>query len=121
LGKNARTTGAFAASYKSRVLPDFLSVVSDPTISSYQGHSLLGNYDYDDEGVPGQRVEVIDKGILQNYLLGREPIREFPVSNGHARVAVPGRMMSASGGMTPVPHNSNLIVTSSQLTPHEEM
>ena len=42
LGKTARTTGAFATSYKSRVLPDFLSVVDDPTSSSYRGQSLVG-------------------------------------------------------------------------------
>jgi len=106
LGKNSRTTGAFNASYKSRVLPDFLSVVADPTISSYRGEALLGHYEIDDEGVPAQRVSLIEKGILVNYLMGREPIRDFPVSNGHGRAAMP------TGG--PVPHNSNLIVTSLQ-------
>ena len=62
LGKNARTTGAFAASYKTRVLPDFLSVMDDPTISAYAGNSLLGHYEIDDEGVPAQRVSLIEHG-----------------------------------------------------------
>jgi len=120
LGKNVRTTGAFATSYKTRVLPDFLSVISDPTISSYQGHSLLGHYEIDDEGVRAQRVTVIDKGVLVNYLLGREPIRDFPVSNGHARVALGARTGGAKSAVAaPVPHNSNLIVTSSQPTPKD--
>jgi len=113
LGKNSRTTGAFAASYKSRVLPDFLSVVADPTVASYHGASLLGHYEIDDEGVPAQRVSLIEKGNLVNYLLGREPIRDFPVSNGHARAQIP------TG--TPGPHNSNLIVTSSQPMATAEM
>jgi TldD protein len=113
LGKSARTTGAFAASYKSRVLPDFISVVSDPTISTYAGGSLLGRYDFDDEGVRAQKVSVIEKGMLVNYLVGREPIRDFPASNGHARAQIP------SG--KPQPHNSNLIITSLQPTPKEEM
>jgi hypothetical protein len=121
LGKNVRTTGAFATSYKSRVLPDFLSVVEDPTISSYKGHSLLGHYAIDDEGVPAQRVQVIDKGVLVNYLVGREPIRDFPVSNGHARIAVPARMMATSAGASPAPHNSNMIVSASATTPKDEM
>ena len=122
LGKNVRTTGAFATSYKTRVLPAFLSVVSDPTISSYQGHSLLGHYQIDDEGVRAQRVDVIDKGVLVNYLLGREPIRDFPVSNGHARVALDARSAGAKSAMAaPVPHNSNLIVTSSQPTPKDDL
>lgn len=113
LGKNARTTGAFAASYKSRVLPDFLSVVADPTLAAYGGEPLLGHYDIDDEGVPAQRVRVIENGTLVNYLIGREPIRDFPASNGHARSQVP------AGG--PVPHNSNLIVTSSQPTSKDDL
>jgi TldD protein len=111
LGKNARTTGAFATSYKSRVLPDFLSVVDDPTVSSYQGQSLLGDYGFDDEGVPAQRVSVIEKGNLVNYLIGREPIRDFPASNGHARARVPG---STPGPTFPLPHVGNLIVSSAQ-------
>jgi len=113
LGKNSRTTGAFAASYKSRVLPDFLSVVSDPTIAGYAGGSLLGHYELDDEGVPAKRVSVIEKGMLVNYLIGREPIRDFPASNGHARAQIPAAK--------PEPHNSNLIVTSAQPTPKDEM
>ncbi|HEX3822481.1 MAG TPA: metallopeptidase TldD-related protein [Candidatus Sulfotelmatobacter sp.] len=106
LGKNARTTGAFAASYKTRVLPEFISVVSDPTMATYNGTPLLGHYEIDDEGVRAQRVSVIEKGTLVNYLLGREPIRDFPVSNGHGRAQLPTGK--------PEPHNSNLIVTSSQ-------
>lgn len=113
LGKNSRTTGAFASSYKTRVLPEFISVISDPTISEYRGQPLLGHYDIDDEGVPAQRVSVIEKGMLVNYLLGREPIRDFPVSNGHARAQIP------TG--TPEPHNSNLIVTSTEPTPKAEL
>ena len=63
LGKNERTTGAFASSFKSRVAPDFISVVDDPTISSYRGQPLLGHYEiWDDEGVAAQRVAVIEKG-----------------------------------------------------------
>jgi predicted Zn-dependent protease len=113
LGKNARTTGAFASSYKTRVLPDFLSVISDPTISEYRGQSLLGHYEIDDEGVRAQRISVIEKGMLTNYLLGRAPIRDFPTSNGHARAQIP------TGA--PGPHNSNLIVTSSQPTPKDDL
>jgi hypothetical protein len=106
LGKNARTTGAFATSYKSRVLPEFLSVAADPTISSYRAQSLVGHYEIDDEGVPAQRVPVIEKGMLVNYLVGREPIRDFPRSNGHGRARIPTN--------PPGPSLSNLIVSSSQ-------
>jgi len=42
----------------------------------------------DDEGVPAQAVNVVVNGKLQNYLIGRTPIRDFPESNGHGRAAV---------------------------------
>jgi TldD protein len=113
LGKNARTTGAFSASYKTRVLPDFLSVVDDPAISSYRGQSLLGHYEIDDEGVPAQRVSVIEKGNLVNYVIGRAPIRDFPASNGHGRARIPNN--------APGPSLSNLIVSSSQPVPQLEL
>jgi len=110
LGKNVRTTGAFANSYKSRVLPEFFSVVSDPTLSSYHGQSLLGHYQFDDEGVPAQRVSLIEKGVLVNYLMGREPIRDFAKSNGHGRARIPSAPPRTPA--SPQPHNSNLIVNS---------
>jgi len=113
LGKNARTTGAFAASYKTRVLPDFLSVVDDPTIASFGGKALLGNYAIDDDGVPAQRVSLIEKGTLVNYVIGREPIRDFPTSNGHGRARVPTNPAGPSLG--------NLIVTSAQPLSQEEL
>ena len=87
LGKPNRTTGAFATSYKARVLPNFLSVVDDPTMKDFQGKSLVGNYAVDSEGVKVQPVNTIENGVLTNYLVGRQPLRDFPASNGHARAA----------------------------------
>ena len=113
LGKNARTTGAFAASYKTRVLPDFLSVVDDPTAASYAAQPLLGHYEIDDEGVRAQRVSLIEHGNLVNYDLGRTPIRDFPTSNGHGRARVPTN--------PPGPSLGNLIVTSSQPTSKDDL
>ena len=85
LGAPNRTTGEFATSYKSRVLPAFLDLVDDPTMKEFQGKSLVGSYDVDSEGVKAQPVTVVEKGILKNYLMGRQPIRDFPESNGHGR------------------------------------
>ena len=87
LGENARTTGKWSSSYKSRVLPDFVNVFDDPTISTISGQPLFGNYTLDDEGVKAQRVSLIEKGQLVSYLIGRQPIRDFPASNGHGRAA----------------------------------
>jgi predicted Zn-dependent protease len=87
LGAPNRTTGGFATSYKSRVLPTFINVIDDPTMKNFQGKSVVGGYEVDSEGVRSQAVSVIDKGVMANYLLGRQPIRDFPASNGHGRGA----------------------------------
>jgi microcin-processing metallopeptidase PmbA/TldD-like protein len=110
-GDAARTAGSFASSYKSRVLPASLSVTDDPTTNTFQGKSLVGSYEVDDEGVRAAKVSLIENGELVNYLLGRQPIRDFPESNGHGRAA-PGQAPRASIG--------NLILRPSQsLSPAE--
>ena len=98
LGKPNRTTGAFATSYKTRVLPNFLSIVDDPTLREFQGKSLVGSYAVDSEGVKAQAVNTIENGMLANYLVGRQPIRDFPASNGHGRAA-PGSFPGPSLGV----------------------
>ncbi len=75
----------FTKSVGMPVLPDFLSVVFDPTIKQFEGKPLNGSYDFDDEGVKAQRLTLVDKGILKSFLMSRSPINGFPVSNGHGR------------------------------------
>jgi predicted Zn-dependent protease len=98
-GRPARTTGGFASSWKARVLPDFLTVVDDPTVDVFASHGLGGNYKVDDEGVSAAPVTVIDKGTLVNYLIGRVPIRDFPASNGHGRASGNGNTAPAPGNL----------------------
>jgi TldD protein len=112
LGQNARTTGDWANNYKSRVLPDFLSVADDPTLTTFGGHTLMGSYDVDDEGVKASRVSLVEKGQLVSYLLSREPLRDFPTSNGHGRASVTGPPTSSLG---------NLIVQSSEALSKDEL
>jgi TldD protein len=94
------------------VLPKFLSVTDDPTVHELAGLKLAGSYDFDNEGVPAKRVEVIKDGILKNFLLSRMPIKDFSQSNGHGR-SQPGLMATGRQG--------NLIVTSTQSVPEAEM
>ncbi|HYN14360.1 MAG TPA: metallopeptidase TldD-related protein [Terriglobales bacterium] len=111
-GSPARTTGAYASSFKSRVLPEFLSVVDDPTEMKYGDRSLVGTYSVDDEGVQARSVTAVEKGELASYLMSRQPIRDFPASNGHAR---------ANGAAPPSPAISNLFVRSSKTVSREEL
>ncbi len=90
LGTEARTNGPFASSFDARVLPDFLDATDDPGLKALNGKHLVGAYDIDDEGVPAQSVDLVSSGRLENYLIGRQPVRDFPESNGHGRAAVSG-------------------------------
>ena len=112
LGRPNRTTGAFATSYKTRVLPKFVSVADDPTLKQFQGKNLVGSYEIDSEGVKSQQVALVGDGMLQNYLVGRQPIRDFPVSNGHGR-SVPGS--------SPQPSVGTLIMKSAEPEPAQAL
>ena len=46
---------------------------------------LYGGYKIDDEGVPAQRVSLIEHGVLKSLLMSRTPRKEIVHSNGHAR------------------------------------
>lgn len=87
------------------VLNTDLTVIFDPSLRFYHGMPLNGSFFYDEEGTPGDRVEVVKNGILSDFLMTRTPIDYFPKSNGHAR---------AEAGYQPVSRQSNLIVQTSR-------
>jgi predicted Zn-dependent protease len=94
------------------VLPKFLSVVDDPTVGEINGTKLAGTYEFDNEGTPAQRVEVIQDGVLKNFLTSRMPIKGFEKSNGHGR---------NQPGLMPTGRQGNLIVTSNQTVPEKQL
>lgn len=94
------------------ILPDFISIYDDPTLSEYEGTDLRGWYEFDDEGTPAQRVTVVEKGILRNFLTTRSPIGNFPTSNGHARREVGNDVVARQG---------NLIVKSDKRVTSDEL
>lgn len=87
------------------IMPSFMSVADDPTLSRFGDTSLSGHYVYDDEGQPARRVELIKDGVLETFLMSRLPIASFAQSNGHGR---------AEAGHMPTGRQGNLIVTSSK-------
>lgn len=93
------------------VLPPFLSVVDDPTLSSAGGVPLNGAYEFDEQGVPAQRTVLVKDGRLEAYLLSRRPVKPFRHSNGHGR---------SQGVHAPVARMANLVIRSSrQVAPAE--
>jgi predicted Zn-dependent protease len=103
--KNEDEAQTFKKKINQSVLPDFLSVYSDPALKTLGGTELVGYYPYDDEGVKAQRVTVVDKGILKTFLMSRAPIAGFDHSNGHGR---------RQQGYKVVARQSNLVVESSK-------
>jgi TldD protein len=94
------------------VLPKFLSVIDDPTTQEIGGVKLAGAYAYDNEGEPSRRVDVIQDGVLKNFLMSRMPVKDFSNSNGHGR---------NQPGLMPTGRQGNLIVSSSQTVPEAQL
>ena len=90
LGTTARTQGAYQSSLRTPVLPPFLTLVDDPTLQTYDGRALVGAYRVDDEGEPAEAVTLVERGKLMGFLVGRQPIKDFPESNGHGRATLGG-------------------------------
>ena len=90
------------------VLPTFLSVADDPTLTHFEKTWLSGSYEYDDEGQKARRVDLIQDGVLKTFLMSRLPIASFANSNGHGR---------AQTGKVPTGRQGNLIVTSTKTEP----
>jgi predicted Zn-dependent protease len=110
--KGEEEAQTFKKKVNQAVLPDFLSVYSDPGLKSLAGTDLVGYYPYDDEGVKARRVTVVDKGVLKNFLMSRSPIEGFDGSNGHGR---------RQQGYHVVARQSNLVVESSKQVSRAEL
>ncbi len=110
--KDVNSSQTFKAFLNKRILPEFISVVFDPTIDELRGQDIVGAYKFDDEGVPGQRVVAVENGVFKNFLQSRSPIENFPVSNGHGR---------RQAGFKCVSRQSNLIVEADKTTSYDSL
>jgi TldD protein len=102
----------FTKELNKEVLPPFLSVADDPTMTTFGNTWLSGSYTYDDEGEKARRVDLIQNGVLKTFLMSRLPIASFAASNGHGR---------AQTGRMPTGRQGNLIVTSTKTEPEADL
>ncbi|MFV0387681.1 MAG: TldD/PmbA family protein [Pyrinomonadaceae bacterium] len=102
----------FTARINQPVLPAIFSVVDDPTMKKFGEIDLNGAYEYDDEGVKSQRVQLVKNGILKTFLMSRSPVPGVDKSNGHGR---------AQPGNSPVSRQGNLIVQASKTVSPAEL
>lgn len=100
LGGRSEWTGKLGQ----RVLAGTVSLVDDPTATQFNGQDLLGTYAVDQEGVPPQKVQLVENGLLLNFLMSRRPGPDLDHTNGHGRSAFLG---------DPRPMISNLFFSSS--------
>jgi TldD protein len=91
----------FAQMVGKRVLPRFLDVYDDPTLTELAGEQLNGHYVWDDEGVKATRADIVKDGVFEGFLLYRSPLPDFVTSNGHGRRS-PGNPAEARMGNTVV-------------------
>lgn len=102
----------FAKKINHPVMPEFIDVWDDPTLRSLNGVELNGFYPFDDEGIAGQRVSLVNKGILSGFLMSRSPARGFNHSNGHGR---------RSPGQATVGRQANLVVDPAKVYTPEKL
>lgn len=116
-GSSDRSVQAIESVWSSRigakVAPDWLSIIDNPREQQFHGTPLAGYYEVDDQGVPSQSVSIVEKGTFKNFLLSREPVRNFNASNGH------GRLPGAYGAEQAV--IGNLFVQSEQPVPEAQL
>jgi hypothetical protein len=93
----------------SRILPEWMDVVDDPTQKEWRGRTLFGFYPIDQEGVVPQPLTLVEKGVLKNFLLTRQPVKGYEGSNGRARM--PGNFGACTAGF------GNLFVRASETAP----
>jgi TldD protein len=102
----------FTSKIGEKILPAFISIKDDPTEAQLGGQMLLGNYAFDDEGVPAQNVSLVEHGVLKTFLMSRSPLVNIPHSNGHGRRQL---------GYVPVARQGSLIVSSTHAVTNEQL
>ena len=108
------TTGGqtFSSYVGKAIMPAWLSVFDDPTLTTLNGRQLNGFYRFDDEGVRARRAELVKDGTLVGFLMGRNPIKTEPESNGHGR---------KQPGLDPVARQGNLVVSAAKSVGREDL
>jgi TldD protein len=90
-----------------KVASPLITVIDDPTLSN-----LYGSYNIDDEGTPAERVILIEKGILKNFLYDRFTALKFhKKSNGHGRRETFREL--------PIPRMANTFIAPGRNSPEE--
>lgn len=78
---NRKKISTYATMLGKKVAEPFVSIIDDGTIPN-----LTGSINVDDEGIPGQKTMLVDKGILSSYMYDKISARHYKVkSSGNGR------------------------------------
>ena len=110
--KNEEEGQTFARKIGQPVMPAFISVYDDPTLTKLAGADLTGFYRFDDEGTPAARASLVEHGVLKGFVLSRSPTRGFNHSNGHGR---------RQEGKSVVSRQGNLVVEAAATVSFDEL
>jgi TldD protein len=78
---NRKKISTYATMLGKKVAESFVTIVDDGTIPN-----LMGSINTDDEGIPGQKTVLVDKGILSSYMHDKISARHYKVkSTGNGR------------------------------------
>lgn len=88
---------------------DLVTITADATLSGG-----MGSFAYDDEGVPGQRTVIVDRGTFVGYLTGRE------AAGAVGEAASSGAARADGWSRVPLVRMTNLSIEPGE-TPFEEM
>jgi hypothetical protein len=99
-----------------RIMPEFISIVDDPTMREYNGMELRGHYEFDDQGVPAERILLVEDGRLRSYYMSRTPTEKIKKSNGHGRL-----VQSMIGAVEVVGKPGNVIMQATETFDPEEL
>lgn len=92
-------TGPPTARIGRRLLPEGWTIVDDPTAPD----AGAGAYTHDFEGVPAQRVDLVQDGVVRDVLMSRIPRRGKERSTGHGRSLGTDRRIALPGAVTVEP------------------
>ena len=84
-----RNATAFNTRLNTRVLPDFLSIVDNPEVDTFNGKQLFGHHEIDDEGVATRKNVLVDNGRFVGFLGGRMVAKGYDSSAGSVRGGIP--------------------------------
>jgi len=104
---NRKKISTFCTMIGKKVAEPFVTIVDDGTVPN-----LLGSINVDDEGTPGQRTLLVDKGILTSFLHDR-------ISAAFYGVKPTGNGRRQSYQYAPIPRMRNTYMTAGPVTPDE--